>query len=150
MCSRLSFLDRDNAEMMLDWNLYLIGQIAAASPEIVMGKPRRIHGEDAGAVMTRSRIGTDGLRVRRAKRTYVPRSLGSAPEGERAEVFSAFNVLLYLGNALPALGVGFGITRLGFYGATVMFGALVSLLTIFTGAISATRLPSTPATEPKS
>jgi MFS family permease len=53
-----------------------------------------------------------------------------APPARRAEVFSGFQLGLYLGATLPALLVGFGAAAIGFYGATVAFVCAVFALTV--------------------
>ena len=65
-----------------------------------------------------------------------------SPEERRAEIFSAFYVVLYLGATLPALGVGFGAGLIGFLPAVVVFAALIGLLNLATGFVAARfRLP---------
>jgi MFS family permease len=53
-----------------------------------------------------------------------------APPARRAEVFSGFQLGLYLGATLPSLLVGFGAAAIGFYGATVAFVCAVFGLTV--------------------
>ncbi len=51
-----------------------------------------------------------------------------APPARRAEVFSGFQLGLYLGATLPSLLIGFGAAAIGFYGATVAFVCAVFVL----------------------
>lgn len=51
-----------------------------------------------------------------------------APPARRAEVFSGFQLGLYLGATLPSLLVGFGAAAIGFFSATVAFGCAVLVL----------------------
>ena len=60
-----------------------------------------------------------------------------SPEERRAEIFSAFYVILYLGATLPALGVGFGAGLVGFLPAVIAFAALIGLLNLATGFVAA-------------
>lgn len=48
-----------------------------------------------------------------------------APPARRAEVFSGFQLGLYLGATLPSLLVGFSAAAIGFYGATFWFVCVV-------------------------
>jgi hypothetical protein len=51
-----------------------------------------------------------------------------APESSRGAIFSAFYVFIYLGAALPALGVGFSADVVGFLAAVVTFAVVVGAL----------------------
>ncbi len=51
-----------------------------------------------------------------------------ATANERGEVFSAFNMVVYLGASLVALGVGFGAGLLGLYQATVAVVVVIGVL----------------------
>jgi predicted MFS family arabinose efflux permease len=66
-----------------------------------------------------------------------------APESSRGAIFSAFYVFIYLGAALPALGVGFGADVVGFLAAVVTFAIVVGTLDLGVGiAGERARLPS--------
>jgi MFS family permease len=66
-----------------------------------------------------------------------------APESSRGAIFSAFYVFIYLGAALPALGVGFGADAVGFLAAVVTFAIVVGTLDLGVGiAGERARLPS--------
>jgi len=66
-----------------------------------------------------------------------------APESSRGAVFSAFYVFIYLGAALPALGVGFGADVMGFLAAAVTFAIAVGILDLGVGIVGErARLPS--------
>jgi sugar phosphate permease len=56
-----------------------------------------------------------------------------APESSRGAVFSAFYVFIYLGAALPALGVGFGADIVGFLAAVVIFAIVIGTLDLGVG-----------------
>ncbi len=63
-----------------------------------------------------------------------------APPSRRAEVFSGFQLGLYVGATLPALLVGFSAAAIGFYGATLTFVCIVLALAVFgIGWLSVTR-----------
>ena len=65
-----------------------------------------------------------------------------APESSRGAIFSAFYVFIYLGAALPALGVGFGADVVGFLAAVVTFAIVVGTLDLGVGiAGERARLP---------
>lgn len=65
-----------------------------------------------------------------------------APESSRGAIFSVFYVFIYLGAALPALGVGFGADAVGFLAAVVAFAVVISVLDLGVGAAGArARLP---------
>ena len=53
-----------------------------------------------------------------------------APPARRAEVFSGFQLGLYLGATLPALLVGFGTAAIGFHAATAWFASAAFALAI--------------------
>jgi predicted MFS family arabinose efflux permease len=66
-----------------------------------------------------------------------------APESGRGAVFSAFYVVIYLGGALPALGVGFGADVVGFLAAVVAFAVAIGALDLGVGIAGEwARLPS--------
>ena len=56
-----------------------------------------------------------------------------APESIRGDIFSAFYVVIYLGAALPALGVGFGAGVVGFLPAVVAFAVGIGALDLGVG-----------------
>jgi predicted MFS family arabinose efflux permease len=63
-----------------------------------------------------------------------------APAGSRAEVLSACYVIIYLGESIPVLGVGYGAAWIGLYPAVAAFaavigglGSLVALLAVRRG-----------------
>lgn len=56
-----------------------------------------------------------------------------APESSRGAIFSAFYVFIYLGAALPALGVGFGADAVGFLAAVVAFAVAIGVLDLGVG-----------------
>lgn len=65
-----------------------------------------------------------------------------APESSRGAIFSTFYVFIYLGAALPALGVGFGADIVGFLAAVVIFAIAVGILDLGVGiAGERARLP---------
>jgi sugar phosphate permease len=65
-----------------------------------------------------------------------------APESRRGAIFSAFYVFIYLGAALPILGVGFGADAVGFLAAVVTFAIVVGTLDLGLGiAGERARLP---------
>jgi hypothetical protein len=53
-----------------------------------------------------------------------------APKDRRAEVFSGFQLGLYVGATVPAIGVGFAARAIGLSTATLLFLALVAALAI--------------------
>jgi MFS family permease len=55
---------------------------------------------------------------------------------QRGEVFSVFNLVVYLGASLAALGVGFGADLLGFFGATATVVAIICLLALLAAIVS--------------
>jgi MFS family permease len=55
-----------------------------------------------------------------------------APADKRAEVTSAFYVAIYIGVALPVLGVGFGAGAIGLFTAVVIFAAIIGVLALLT------------------
>jgi predicted MFS family arabinose efflux permease len=66
-----------------------------------------------------------------------------APENVRGAIFSAFYVVIYLGAALPALGVGFGADVVGFLAAVVTFAVAIGALDLGVGIAGEwARLPS--------
>jgi MFS family permease len=66
-----------------------------------------------------------------------------APENVRGAIFSAFYVVIYLGAALPALGVGFGADVAGFLAAVVTFAVAIGALDLGVGIAGEwARLPS--------
>ena len=56
---------------------------------------------------------------------------------QRGEVFSVFNLVVYLGASAAALGVGFGAGLLGFYQATVTVVSVICVLALIAGIVSA-------------
>jgi hypothetical protein len=56
-----------------------------------------------------------------------------APESSRGAIFSTFYVFIYLGAALPALGVGFGADIVGFLAAVVIFAIVIGTLDLGVG-----------------
>ena len=56
---------------------------------------------------------------------------------QRGEVFSVFNLVVYLGASVAALGVGFGTGLLGFYQATVTVVSVICILALLAGIVSA-------------
>ena len=56
---------------------------------------------------------------------------------QRGEVFSVFNLVVYLGASAAALGVGFGAGLLGFYQATVTVVSVICVLALIAGTVSA-------------
>jgi MFS family permease len=56
---------------------------------------------------------------------------------QRGEVFSVFNLVVYLGASVAALGVGFGTGLLGFYQATVTMVSVICILALIAGIVSA-------------
>jgi sugar phosphate permease len=56
---------------------------------------------------------------------------------QRGEVFSVFNLVVYLGASVAALGVGFGAGLFGFYQATVIVVSAICLLAVIAGIVSA-------------
>ncbi|HLG75411.1 MAG TPA: MFS transporter [Ktedonobacteraceae bacterium] len=60
-----------------------------------------------------------------------------ATDDERGEVFSAFNVVVYFGASLVALGVGFGSGLIGLYPATVVVVAVIGILALGASLTSA-------------
>lgn len=65
-----------------------------------------------------------------------------APESSRGAIFSAYYVFIYLGAALPALGVGFGADAVGFLAAVVTFAIVIGTLDLGVGiAGERARLP---------
>jgi hypothetical protein len=48
-----------------------------------------------------------------------------APAESRAEVLSACYVIIYLGESVPVLGVGYGAAWVGLYPAVVAFAVLI-------------------------
>jgi hypothetical protein len=65
-----------------------------------------------------------------------------APESSRGAIFSAYYVFIYLGAALPALGVGFGADAVGFLAAVVTFAIVICTLDLGVGiAGERARLP---------
>lgn len=67
-----------------------------------------------------------------------------APESSRGAIFSTFYVFIYLGAALPALGVGFGADIVGFLAAVVIFAIVIGTLDLGVGIVGErARLPST-------
>ena len=56
---------------------------------------------------------------------------------QRGEVFSVFNLVVYLGASAAALGVGFGAGLLGFYQATVAVVSVICVLALIAGIVSA-------------
>ena len=53
-----------------------------------------------------------------------------APPDRRAEVFSGFQLALYIGATVPAIAVGFGANAIGFANATYAFLALIAALSL--------------------
>ncbi len=53
-----------------------------------------------------------------------------APRESRAEVFSGFQLGLYVGATLPAVVVGFAAKRMGFEAATLAFAAAIAVLAV--------------------
>ena len=53
-----------------------------------------------------------------------------APSMHRAEVLSSYFVVGYLGNALPALGVGIAIGLIGSFNAIAAFVVVIGLLSL--------------------
>ncbi|MBO0800805.1 MAG: MFS transporter, partial [Blastocatellia bacterium] len=53
-----------------------------------------------------------------------------APLDRRAEVFSGFQLALYVGATVPAIAVGFGANAIGFADATYAFLALIAALSL--------------------
>jgi MFS family permease len=63
-----------------------------------------------------------------------------APPDRRAEVFSGFQLGLYVGATLPSLLVGFSAAAIGFYSSTLAFVCIVLALAVFgIGWLSITR-----------
>lgn len=56
---------------------------------------------------------------------------------QRGEVFSVFNLVVYLGASVAALGVGFGTGLLGFYQATVTVVSVICILALIAGIVGA-------------
>jgi sugar phosphate permease len=56
---------------------------------------------------------------------------------QRGEVFSVFNLVVYLGASVAALGIGFGTGLLGFYQATVTVVSVICILALIAGIVSA-------------
>jgi MFS family permease len=55
---------------------------------------------------------------------------------QRGEVFSVFNLVVYLGASAAALGVGFGAGLIGFYQATVTVVGVICILALIAGIVS--------------
>lgn len=55
-----------------------------------------------------------------------------APSESRAEVLSACYVIIYLGESIPVLGVGYGADWIGLYPAVVAFAAVIGSLGLLT------------------
>ncbi len=62
-----------------------------------------------------------------------------APPENRAEVLSACYVIIYLGESLPVLGVGYGAGWVGLYPAVVAFAVLIGGLGVLTALLAARR-----------
>lgn len=62
---------------------------------------------------------------------------GVAPADERAEVLSAFNVVVYLAASAAALGVGVGAGLVGFYQAIAAIAAVIGALALGAAVIGA-------------
>ncbi len=60
-----------------------------------------------------------------------------APPESRAEVLSACYVIIYLGESLPVLGVGYGAGWVGLYPAVAAFAALIGGLGVLTALLAA-------------
>jgi MFS family permease len=56
---------------------------------------------------------------------------------QRGGVFSVFNLVVYLGASVAALGVGFGTGLLGFYQATVTVVSIICILALLAAIVSA-------------
>jgi len=62
-----------------------------------------------------------------------------APAASRAEVLSACYVIIYLGESVPVLGVGYGAAWIGLYPAVAAFAAVIGGLGLFTAILAARR-----------
>lgn len=62
-----------------------------------------------------------------------------APPENRAEVLSACYVIIYLGESLPVLGVGYGAGWVGLYPAVTAFAVLIGGLGVLTALLAARR-----------
>ncbi len=62
-----------------------------------------------------------------------------APAASRAEVLSACYVVIYLGESIPVLGVGYGADLVGLYPAVVAFAAVIGGLGLLTALLSLRR-----------
>ena len=74
-----------------------------------------------------------------------------APPLNRAEVLSACYVIIYLGESIPVLGVGYGADWIGLYPAVVAFAAVIGGLGLLTAIFTAYQhdLTKTPLQAPR-
>jgi|GEM_PF-5322703 len=92
------------------------------------GSVPEIHSESRGA--------GDEVLCRSARCPRIPFSLKVGRRPASGEVFSVFNLVVYLGASAAALGVGFGAGLIGFYQATVTVVGVICLLALIAGIVS--------------
>lgn len=68
---------------------------------------------------------------------------GIAPANRRADVLSGFYVCIYIGVALPVIGIGFGAEQIGLYWAILIYACFIAIIAILMSFFITLRMKNT-------